>query len=69
MTNSNTTTAAVPTLIDRKQLATRWTCSEMTIKRREKEGLLKPIHLSTRLVRYRLSDIEDIENGNRKEAV
>ena len=48
-------------LIDRKQLASRWSCSVLTIKRREKEGLLKPVHLSKRLVRYRLADIEAIE--------
>ena len=58
-----TTAAAAPTVIDRKHLASRWECSVMTIKRREREGLLKPIPISTRLVRYRLSDIEKIEKG------
>lgn len=64
MTTDNTkhpdkTTQAV--LIDRINLATRWSCSVMTIKRREKEGLLKPVYLSNRIVRYRLQDIEAIE--------
>ena len=51
------------TLIDRKKLASRWECSVPTIKRREKEGLLSPVHLMGRIVRYRLADIEAIENG------
>lgn len=50
-----------PRLIDRKELAARWKVSIPTIKRRDADGLLKPLHLSTRLVRYRLSDIEEIE--------
>ena len=49
------------TLIDRKELAARWGCSILTVKRREKDGILKPIHLSTRLVRYRLADVEELE--------
>lgn len=51
-----------PVLIDRKHLANRWECSIPTLKRREADGMLKPVYLSTRLVRYRLSDIEAIEN-------
>jgi len=51
-----------PTVLDRKQLANRWGCSIPTIKRREKEGLLHPVYLSTRLVRYRIADIESIES-------
>jgi hypothetical protein len=48
-------------LIGRIDLATRWQCSVMTIKRREKDGLLKPVYLSNRIVRYRLQDIKAIE--------
>ena len=53
-------------LINRKELVSRWGCSIPTIKRREKEGILKPIYLSARLVRYRLADIEELEAGLQK---
>lgn len=48
-------------LIDRNNLATRWSCSVMTIKRMEKRGELSPVYLAERIVRYRLQDIEAIE--------
>jgi hypothetical protein len=35
----------------------------MTLARREAAGLLQPIRFNARLVRYRLSDIEAIENA------
>jgi len=47
-------------LVSRKQLAARWSSSVETIKRRERSGILHPVILG-RLVRYRLSDIEKIE--------
>tara|TARA_R110002096_G_scaffold24760_41_gene78144 strand:+ start:4688 stop:4870 length:183 start_codon:yes stop_codon:yes gene_type:complete len=47
--------------ITRKQLAARWSCSIETIKRKERSGLLNPIKFGQRFVRYRLSDIEQIE--------
>jgi hypothetical protein len=49
-----------PALISRKQLAARWSTSGETIKRRERAGVLTPVILG-RLVRYRLSDIEKLE--------
>lgn len=50
------------TLIDRAALKTRWGISIPTIKRREKDGTLKPIHMpGGRLVRYDIADIERIE--------
>ena len=49
------------TLISRNQLAKRWSVSKETIKRREREGLLKPIRFNQRLLRYRLDDIIAIE--------
>lgn len=51
-------------LITRADLALRWHCSIETIKRREKSGLLKAIRFSERFVRYRLSDILDLESGS-----
>lgn len=51
------------TLISRNQLAKRWSVSKETIKRREREGLLKPIRFNQRLLRYRLDDIVAIEQS------
>ena len=47
-------------LISRRQLASRWEVSTETLKRREKAGTLPLLKLGTR-VRYRLTDIEQIE--------
>lgn len=47
--------------LSRGELANRWHCSISSIKRRESEGLIKGLRLSSRLVRYRLSDIEQAE--------
>jgi hypothetical protein len=33
----------------------------MTLKRREAEGVLKPVRFNSRMLRYRLSDILAIE--------
>jgi hypothetical protein len=63
MTENKTKNTGAQTLIDRKKLASRWECSIMTIKRREVDGMLTPVNLMGRIVRYRLSDIEAIENG------
>jgi hypothetical protein len=49
------------TLITRKQLCARWECCTMTLKRREAEGVLKPVRFNSRMLRYRLSDILAIE--------
>ena len=52
-------------LLDRKAVALRWAVSVETIKRREKDGTLKPIYLpGGRLVRYNLSDIVAIERAS-----
>jgi hypothetical protein len=48
--------------ITRRQAASRWQCSVMTLKRREAAGILTPYHLG-RGVRYLLSDIEKIEEA------
>jgi hypothetical protein len=48
----------------RQQIAERWQCSTETIKRREKAGIL-PSHRLGGLVRYRLSDVERIEQEAR----
>ena len=48
-------------LLSRRALAQRWDCCIETIKRREREGILKPIRFNQRLLRYKLSDILAIE--------
>jgi hypothetical protein len=50
--------------LSRQQIAERWQCSTETIKRREKAGIL-PSHRLGGLVRYRLSDVERIEQEAR----
>ena len=50
--------------ISRKALAQRWSCSVETIKRKEKVGILNPLRLGKRFLRYRLSDIEAIEKAS-----
>jgi len=47
--------------LSRKELSERWNLSVKTIKRREKEGILRPLSLGARTVRYRLSEILAIE--------
>jgi hypothetical protein len=49
-----------PTMLSRRQLAERWSISRETLKRREKAGILPFLKLG-RDVRYRLADIERIE--------
>ena len=47
--------------LTRNQLAERWQVSEMTLKRYEQKGIIKPCKIAERVVRYRLSDIETHE--------
>lgn len=49
-------------LISRAELARRWRLSVMTLKRREAEGVLRPLKLG-RAVRYRLDEVLRIEAG------
>jgi predicted DNA-binding transcriptional regulator AlpA len=44
-------------LVSRRQIAVKEGVSVETIKRREKQGSLKPIRFNSRLIRYRLSDV------------
>ncbi|HEY3899949.1 MAG TPA: hypothetical protein VGM54_15180 [Chthoniobacter sp.] len=68
-TRKHSTSSALPTdlqpqrLLSRRQVCQRWACCPMTLARREAAGLLQPIRFNARLVRYRLSDIEAIENA------
>ena len=47
--------------LSRDQLAHRWSVSNETIKRREREGLLSPIRFNQRLLRYRVEEVEAVE--------
>jgi DNA-binding transcriptional regulator YhcF (GntR family) len=44
-------------LLSRRQVASRQNVSVMTVKRREREGVLTPLRFNGRLIRYRLSDV------------
>ncbi len=56
--------ASVPDrLLSRGELSRRWSCSTETLKRREREGVLKALRFNQRLLRYRLSDIVAIEGA------
>ena len=47
--------------ISRQELSARWDCSLETLKRREKQGILRPVGFSGRMVRYRLSEVLAVE--------
>ncbi len=62
--------------LSRAEVMRRWRISIATIKRRERQKILRPIRMSTHVIRYRLSDVvraedeaaagrewEDVENG------
>jgi len=55
--------ATTEQLITRKSLAARWQCSPETVKRRTREGLLHPIRFNQRLLRYRLSEVLQVEQA------
>jgi predicted site-specific integrase-resolvase len=48
-------------MLSRKAVAERWQTSVETIKRRERAGLIKPLRFNSRLIRYRLADVEALE--------
>jgi len=50
-------------LLSRRDVAKRHNVSVMTVKRREKEGLLKPLRFNSRLIRHRLADVIAYENA------
>jgi predicted site-specific integrase-resolvase len=50
-------------LLSRRALAQRWSCSRETVKRRTKEGILHPVRFNQRMLRYRLSEVEQVERA------
>lgn len=51
-----------PHFITRKQLAERWACTCESLKRYERRGILHPCKIAARMLRYRMAEIEAIEN-------
>jgi len=47
--------------LSRRAVAARFSVCTETVKRWEQRGMLKPIRLNSRLVRYRLSDVLKME--------
>jgi hypothetical protein len=58
-----TTEPKRPIFITRPQLAVRWQVSGETIKRYERRGIVRPVKIAARMLRYRLSDIEALETS------
>jgi hypothetical protein len=48
-------------LLTRGELAQRWSCSTETIKRKTGAGILTAVRFGLRFVRYRLSQVEQLE--------
>jgi len=49
-------------LIGRSELAYRWRCHPETVKRMEKAGHLHPVSISTRMIRYEMSEVLAFEH-------
>jgi len=50
------------TLLTHNELAARWKVSRETVKRRARAGIVPDVRFNSRCVRYRLSDIIDVES-------
>ena len=61
MPTHNKTETPAERFLSRKEMAARWAVSIETIKRKVRAGLLHPYYLGERAVRFKLSDIEQIE--------
>jgi hypothetical protein len=48
--------------LSRAEVMRRWRISIATVKRRERQGILRPIRMSTHVIRYRLSDVVRVED-------
>lgn len=63
--------STTPQFITRKQLAERWDVSIESLKRYERRGILRPVKIASRVLRYRFEEIEAREKEatlDRKEA-
>jgi hypothetical protein len=61
MNKLENTDNASPIFITREQLSKRWQISPMSLKRYEIRGMIKPLKIAPRVLRYRLADIEAFE--------
>lgn len=52
---------AKPIFITRPQLAARWNCSTESLKRYERRGIIHPVKIAARMLRYRMDEIENLE--------
>jgi hypothetical protein len=50
-----------PLFITRPQLAERWQVSCESCKRYERRGIIRPVKIAARMLRYRLDEIEALE--------
>ena len=50
-------------LISRKELAQRWSCSTETVKRRTRQGVLHPVRFNSRMIRYPMSEVLQVEEA------
>jgi predicted site-specific integrase-resolvase len=48
--------------LSRAEVMRRWRVSITTVRRREQQGILRPIRMSAHVVRYRLSDVVRAED-------
>jgi hypothetical protein len=48
--------------LSRAEVMRRWRISIATVKRLERQGILRPIRMSTHVIRYRLSDVVRAED-------
>ena len=55
------TAGADETLLSRQDLSKRWSVSIDTLRRRERSKALPYLSLGSNLIRYRLRDIQEIE--------
>ena len=57
----NSSVAKKPVFITRPQLAERWQVSCESCKRYERRGIIHPVKIAARMLRYRLDEIEALE--------
>lgn len=50
-----------PEFLTRRELLERWSICRESLRRMEMEGLINPVHLKPRIIRYRVADVEDYE--------
>ena len=50
-------------MLSRRALAARWGVSTETVKRRERDGFLRAHRFNSRLVRYRIEEVEAYERS------